>query len=89
MLDGKSHKVTIRECISYCEPNSDPVSFVASIDAMIAEEPDGEEGSSIDKLIVYDGFCTTQAASNYDDIVKYWNDNLDHFTQFAEYMSKQ
>ena len=88
MLEGKSHKLTVKECLSYCEPGGNPISFVASVNAVISEKPEGEEGSSMDKLIIYEGFSTTQAASNYDDIVKYWNENLDHYKRFAEYITK-
>lgn len=88
LIDGKSRKITIRECLSYCEPNGKPVSFVAELDASVALKPEGE-GGSVDRIIKYDGFEGTQASSNYDDIVKYWNEKLDHYDRLAKYLVKK
>jgi XTP/dITP diphosphohydrolase len=86
LLEGKSRMITIKECLSYCEPNSEPVSFVAEIEATMAMSPAGE-GSVFDKLVIYKGFDMPQAACNYDKIVAYWNDHLDHYKRLADWLS--
>ncbi len=86
LLRDKSKIVIVRECLSFCKPGGNPVSFIAELEAEIISEPQGE-GGSIDKIIRYKGFEKPQAASNYDEIVKYWNSELDHYKQFAEYLT--
>lgn len=88
LIEGKSRKVIVRECLSYCEPNKEPVSFVAEIEATMSPTPMGS-GSVFDKLIVYDGFDLPQSACDYDRIVTYWNDHLDHYKRLADWLSKQ
>lgn len=85
LLEGKSKIVTIRECLSYCRPGGKPVSFTAELEASIVLVPQGE-GGSIDRIIQYKGFRKPQAASEHEDIIKYWNQELDHYKRFAEYL---
>jgi len=85
VLNNKSKRVTVRECLSYCEPGNSPISFVAELEATIAAKPEGE-GSTIDKLIIYDGFDKPQAAYNYNKIIAYWNQKLTHYKDFADYL---
>jgi len=87
LLNGKSKKVTIRECLSYCEPGDIPISFTAELEATIAVKPEGK-GGAIDKLIVYEGFDKPQAACDYDKIVAYWNEKLTHYRDFANYLRR-
>ncbi len=87
LLDNKSKRVTIRECLSYCEPSNSPISFIAELGATIAAKPEGE-GGNINRLIVYEGFEKPQAACDYRKIVTYWNQKLTHYKDFANYLGK-
>jgi len=86
LLNGKSKKVTVRECLSYCEPGSDPISFIAELEAVISAKPEGK-GNAIDRLIVYQGFEKPQAACDYNEVVAYWNKKLTHYRDFANYLT--
>jgi len=88
LLNGKSKKVIVRECLSYCERGDNPVSFTAELEAVIAGKPEGE-GGNIDRLIVYESFEKPQAACDYDKIVAYWNEKLTHYKDFAEYLTEK
>jgi len=85
ILEGKSRKVIIRECLAYAEPEKKIKTFVVQVTATIAETPMGD-GGSIDRLVIYEGFDKPQAACDYNDIVKYWNKTLTHYKQLAEYL---
>jgi len=87
LLNGKSKKVTIKECLSYCEPGNDPVSFMSELEATVAAKPEGK-GGAIDRLIVYEGFKKPQAACDYNEIVAYWNKKLTHYRDFANYFRR-
>ncbi len=88
LLENKSKKVIVRECLSYCEPGKVPVSFIAELQANIASKPKGN-GGTIDKLIVYEGFKKPQAACDYDKIIAYWNARLTHYKDFANYLTNK
>jgi len=88
LLGNKSRVVHVRECLSYCEPEREPASFVSQLEATIAQKPAGE-GGSIDRLIVYKGFSRPQAACDYNQIVAYWNEHLTHYQKFADYLKKR
>lgn len=85
LLKGKSRKVCVKECLSFCEPEKEPTSFLVSVDATILNSPEGE-GGSIDKIIQYEGFEHSQAACDYNDIIEYWNKELNHYERFANYL---
>lgn len=87
LLEGKSKKVVVRECLSYCEPGKNPVSFVEEIIAQIADRPQGK-GGTIDKLIIYKGFNKPQAACEYNSVIEYWNKNLHHYEKLVHYLSR-
>lgn len=85
LLKGKSNDVCVKECLSFCEPGKDPVSFLVSLNAVILNSPEGE-GGSIDRIIKYEGFEHSQAASDYSEIIKYWNKKLNHYERLANYL---
>ncbi len=87
LLQNKSKEVIIKESLAYCEPGQDPIAFTAEIKAQIAQKPMGQ-GSSVDRLIVYEGFDKPQAACNREEIIKYWNKHLNHYEQFAKWLMK-
>lgn len=87
LMDDKSdRKIIVRECLGYAAPGQETKVFTAEIEATLAKEPQGE-GGLFDRLIIYKGFDKPQAACNYDEIVEYWNKYLDHYEQFAKFIS--
>ena len=85
LLEGKSRKVVVKEALAYCEPGKHPVVFTAQVTAKIGTKPMGQ-GSSIDRLIIYEGFNKPQAACDKDKIIEYWNKHLDHYERFARWL---
>ncbi len=85
LLEGKSRNVCVRECLSFCEVGKEPISFVVDLNAKILNSPEGE-GGSIDRIIQYEGFEHSQAASNYSDIVEYWSNKPNPYEQLAKYL---
>jgi len=85
LLEGKSRKVIVKESLAYCEPGKEPVVFTAQITARIGTKPMGQ-GSSVDRLIIYEGFDKPQAVCDKDKIIEYWNKHLDHYERFAQWL---
>ncbi len=85
LLQGKSREVRTRENLAFCKPGEEPVTFTSELTAHIASELEGI-GCSLDRLIIYDGFRHAQAASDYKEVVRYWNAHLTPYRNFATWL---
>jgi len=77
--------VVIKECVAYAAPGLKPIAFVSSINARIAEKPAGT-GSTIDQLMILEGFTVTKGAADPAAVAKFWDTKLHHFYELGEYL---
>lgn len=87
LLNGKEDRSAFWEfCISYCEPNSDPVSFSTFPKGTIALQPEGEGGWIADKVFIPEGQDKT--ISQLIDNKTFQRDNK-HYKLLESYLSKK
>ena len=78
------------EVISYCEPNSEPVTFVSRTEGEISLEKRGEFGWSYDRIFMPKGETKTLAEFNDDERWKFWsNDAYIQLKNYLETLSKE
>lgn len=82
-----NRKLTIKECLSYCEPGKDPVSFISERTAKIIFEEIGNK-SSIDNILILDGLETTTGSTPKKVLEQHWLEHLTHYYDFGDYIKK-
>ena len=88
LMEGiQNRKAYFVEVISYCEPGSDPVSFVSKTYGTISTEKRGEYGWSYDRIFVPKDESKTLAEFNDDERWKFWTD--DAYLQLRDYVEKK
>ncbi len=86
MLEGRADReVILKECLAYAEPNKEPVTFTQELKAMLAVKAEGE-GSTIDKILILDGFDKPKGAYAPEVSLDYFKRNLDFYNQAAKYI---
>jgi len=86
LMNGKDNReVILRECLAYCEPSKEPITFVSEIHASISNEVEGE-GSSIDKVLILEGFDKPKGAYLPEVSIKYFQEHLDFYYSAAKYI---
>lgn len=70
-------------CIAYCEPSSEPVSFVSENTGELATEAQGE-GSTIDQLYIPNGYSVPMGTLSDEEKLSLWN--MDCWRQLADYL---
>ncbi len=88
MKDHENRSVTVKECLAYCAPGSEPVTFTSEQKATLASEASGER-SSIDNILILPGFTETVGTAPKEKLEKYWVEQLQHYRDFAEFLSSQ
>lgn len=73
-------------CVAYCEPNSDPISFVSDNEGSLALKAEGE-GSTIDQLYIPNGYSSPMGTLPDEEKLSLWN--TDCWKQLAEYLTQK
>jgi XTP/dITP diphosphohydrolase len=73
LMHGKEDRtVEIRECLAYCRPGEEPVSFCSSHLGQLATRPGRRKGTAIEQLVVPRGFSVPISEIPLEELVSYW-----------------
>lgn len=87
MAGERNRNAHFLEVISYCEPGSEPVSFVSKTKGSISDNKRGEYGWSFDKIFIPDGQDKTLAQYEDDERWKFWSN--DAYLNLKKYLERQ
>ena len=74
LMEGQQNRnANFVEVISYCEPNSEPISFTSNNLGQISKAEKGEFGWSYDKIFVPNGQTQTLAQLSDEERWKFWS----------------
>lgn len=85
MAAHDDRSVVIRECLAYAVPGEQARVFMSEQRATLTHEAVGH-GSSIDNILVLEGFATTVGATSRHEIELYWAEKLSHYHAFGLYL---
>lgn len=88
MHKKEDRSVILRECLAYMGEDGKTVGFISEQKATIAVNPEGT-GSTIDRLLILDGFDRPKGACDPDDIFAHWKKTLGVYHDVAKYASGQ
>lgn len=84
---SSDRKLIIKDCIAYCSPGEEPVTFVHENHCVIVEKPEGD-GGSFDNIIIREGQNKVQSLYSSEEMLEYWANHLDHYHELAKYLAK-
>jgi XTP/dITP diphosphohydrolase len=87
LLRGKTNrKFNLIECLAFCQPNQEPITFSSTMHGTMTEKAEGE-GLSIDRIMKWDGLEKVEALCSEEEMVEYYSKHLDFYQQFGQYYS--
>lgn len=84
LKDKTNRKFNLTECLAFCQPNKDPITFLSVMHGVLAKKGEGE-GRSIDKILIWDGLKRVQALCSQEEMVGYYQKHLNFYQQFGQY----
>ena len=86
LMNGvKDRSMVIKECLAYAEPDGFTKCFMHEQKTIIAEQAEGS-GSSIDKIMILDGFTKTKGASDPQEVANFWKKSLTLYHEMAQFL---
>lgn len=86
-LIDKESPAKFVDALGYCEPGSDPVSFVTDTHGKIIRTPSGNNGNMVDSLFIPNGFDKTIASLSEEEYIKLWDN--DRYIQLYNYLKQK
>lgn len=92
LMEGKTDRtVTIKGCLAYCEPNSEPLTFPSQVTGAISEKAvktDKEGNTPINELFIPDGYGgKVESEIPREEMVKYWAQVENYWEKLAKQLS--
>lgn len=88
MKNHKNRKVVFKDCLAYCEPNKKPIIFVSSAQGKLATKVGKKGLTSINRIFIPDGFNRPESEIAKEEMIKFWNSNINNFEKLARKLSK-
>jgi|SRR3989344_3367889 len=92
MMAGKTNRnIAMKFCLAYCEPRKIPVTFLSEVHGTIAQEAFSSDKlgvTSIDEILIPDGFDKTDSQIPRGEMVKFWSKAESYWKELAEYLSR-
>jgi XTP/dITP diphosphohydrolase len=86
LMDGKKDRtLIIKDCLSYCAPDQEPVTFNYECHCTISTKSEGS-GGTFDTIIIRDGQDKIQSLYTPEEMLVYWSNNLKHYHDLARYI---
>ncbi|PZP39557.1 MAG: hypothetical protein DI585_03735 [Pseudomonas fluorescens] len=86
LMTGKDdRRVTIREALAYCEPGHAPVVFGSEQKAIVAQKV-GQGRTTMDRLMILDGFDKVAGECTLDEVREFWARHLVHYSRLGEWL---
>ena len=87
MMENKANRrLEIHDVLSYCEPNSEPITFICKLYATIGTQALGKGDNPIDEIMIRDGFDKAQSLVNFEETFDYWVENVTCYHDLAKYL---
>ena len=84
MKDKTDRKLQIVDCLAFCEPRKEPVTFVSKINGVISKKSEGK-GTSIGNIMILEGLEKVEALYTHKEMTDYYEEKLDSYRQFSRY----
>ncbi|KKP43019.1 MAG: hypothetical protein A2639_01770 [Candidatus Staskawiczbacteria bacterium RIFCSPHIGHO2_01_FULL_34_27] len=85
LKDKTNRKFKLIECLAFCQPHQESVTFSSTMHGTMTEKAEGE-GLSIDRIMIWDGLQKVEALYSDDEMVEYFQKHLDSYQQFGKYL---
>lgn len=83
LMSGQvDRSVVLRECLAYAVPNGKIITLVSEQQATLAFAPQGT-GSTMDQLLILDGFDKPKGVYSDEEIFEHWKRTLDAYHRLA------
>jgi XTP/dITP diphosphohydrolase len=88
LMEGKSDRfVEAIECLTYCEPGNEPVSFISKLSGMIAIKPGKKGWTSFNEVFIPEGYDKVSSEIPDEEMYKFWGKGL-NWDKFKDYILK-
>lgn len=92
LMEGKENrKVVIKICLAYCEPSSEPITFLSEINATIAQKAVAIVNgwaTPINEIFIPEGYDKIESEIPREEMVKFWAKGETYWKQLADYLLK-
>jgi len=90
LMAGKENRnVMVKDCLAYCEPSKKPILFCDFAKGYIANKKGSKGRTSINEIFIPEGYEKTESDIPWDEMKKFWANNLKHYQLLAEYLRKK
>lgn len=87
LMQGKSNRTILaKDCLAYCEPGEEPITFLGVATGTVAERPGAKGESAMDEVFVPEGFDKPQSEIPREKMVEYWSKNLQIWQKLAKHL---
>jgi non-canonical purine NTP pyrophosphatase (RdgB/HAM1 family) len=86
MRGKKNRRVTVKDCLAYCEYNKKPITFCALTKGKIARRAGNKGISSMDKIFIPEGEKITTSEMKLDEMLNFWRKNINNWEKFINYL---
>ncbi|QAA33593.1 non-canonical purine NTP pyrophosphatase [Clostridium manihotivorum] len=88
LVKGKSDRsIFIQDCLAYCHPDSEPITFTGTYRGRLATQPSLNQGTSIEKVFIPEGFDVPISDIPPEEMISYWS-NGEIMSKFKDYIIK-
>ena len=86
LMAGEENRIMIiRECLAFATPDGFTKSFIHEQKTTLAQQAEGT-GSSIDKIMILDGFNKTRGACSPEEVADFWKKSLTLYHDMAQFL---
>jgi XTP/dITP diphosphohydrolase len=87
LMRGKQNRTVItRDCLAYCEPGKESHTIMGEAKARIAEKAGAKGTTPINEIFIPEGFDRVESEISREEMVKFWNEKMQTWPKFAEYL---
>ena len=87
-MSGKTNRrLEIQDILAYCEPNQEPIIFIAKLYATLSEKAEGKGLNPMDEIMIRDGFDKVQSLIDFEETFDYWCNNVSCYHDLAKYLT--
>lgn len=86
LVKGKNNRsIIIQDCLAYCNPDLEPLTFTGEYSGRLATKPSGSHGTSIEKVFIPEGFDVPISDIPAEKMISYWS-NGEIMSKFKKYI---
>ena len=86
LMDGvEDRNIEVRECIAYCEPNKEPVTFYSILKGSLAKTKGKPGRTAINEVFIPEGFDRPESEISEGEMVEFWK-GFDYWEQIKSFL---